>query len=167
MKNKIKLMCMLLTGILLVSCGPSKQDAIKYNDSITIEQKKVVHVETKLTDANKSGNTGALEGILKELSLQIDKSTAKVKDIKSFDGKTDLKDAALAFLTTYRDVVDKEYPAWLENVQTPPDKVTGKLLDEEKALISSINGKLDKAASDFKRAQEAFADKYKFIFGRD
>ena len=154
--------CLILLGLNLIACGPTKQDAINYSDSITTKQRKVVDAENKLTRAIKAEQLTGLDNLLKDLSQQIDSSTAAVKSMKDFDGKPAYKDAALTLFSIYRDVADHEYKAWLKNLSTPADSVNEKVLAEEKDLVDSINKKLDKAAADFTVAQNFFAAEYKF-----
>ena len=162
MKSKITILCLFIIGLSLVACGPTKQDAIKYSDEITTQQRKVVDTENKLTRAIKDGQLTNLDGMLKDLSTHIDSATATVKNMKDFDGKSALKDAVLALFTTYRDVADHEYKAWLRNLKTPADSVNDKVLSEEQMLVDNINKKLDKASDEFKMAQTFFAAEYKF-----
>lgn len=150
--------------LFLASCAPTKEDAMDYNDKIIREQKKVVQGEKDLINAIKKnltkGNT--LDELLNDLSKQIDESKKIVEEMDKFDGKSDFKDAALKFFASYRDVVDNEYKAWLENMKTPAELVTDDVLYEEDELINAINRKLDKATNDFLDAQKDFAAKYQF-----
>lgn len=167
MRNSITFLGLLFIGICLVSCGPTKEDAIRYNDAITFEQTKVVDAENRLTDAVKQGTNYELDKALDKLSVQVDSSTAIVKEMEAFDGKTDMKDAALALFAAYRSVIDNEYNAWMINLQTPADEVDDQILDEEKELINAINDKLNKASDDFKRTQNNFALTYKFLLSKN
>ncbi len=148
----------------LASCAPTKEDAMDYNDKIIREQKKVVKCEKDLINAIKMKfyEDNTIDDLLNDLSKQIDGSKKIVEEMEDFDGKTDFKDAALKFFAAYREVVDKEYTAWLENMKTPAELVTGAVLHEEKKLINAINRKLDKATNDFLDAQKDFAAKYDF-----
>lgn len=143
------------------ACGPTKEDAIKYNDEIIVEQRKVVNAENDLTGAIKS-NAGNLDAVLAKLVAQVDESTATVTKMESFDKKTEFKDAALKLFAVYKDVATGEYKAWLANLKTPAEMVDDKVLAEETELVAKINEKIDKALNDFTKAQDDFAAKYKF-----
>jgi len=163
MKKITTSLLFLMTVVFMVtSCKPSKEDAINYNDKIIREQKKIVQGEKELIEAIKQnlnkGNT--LDNLLKELSDQIDASKKIIEEMKDFDGKSDFKDAALAFLKSYKEVVDNEYTKWLKNLKTPDDQVTEDTLYEEEELVHAINRKLDKTNTDFLNAQKDFAAKY-------
>lgn len=163
MKSKISaILGSFILALFFVSCGPTKEDAINYNDKIIKEQKKVIDKENDLIGYIKGASLTRLDEKYNSLSKQIDESTEVVKKMEAFDGKTDFKDATLELFLTYRSVVDKEYKAWMINLKTPGDKVDQKILDEENDLVQAINEKLDKAQSDFTKAQYDFAAKYKF-----
>jgi hypothetical protein len=161
MKKSIYMMIGALMLTSFFACGPTKEDAIKYNDSIITEQRKVVDKENELTGAIKN-NAGNLDEILAGLSKQVEESTAAVTKMEDFDKKSDFKDAALKLFAAYKDVASNEYKAWLLNLKTPAEQVDDKVLDEEKVLVQKINEKIDKALGDFTKAQEDFAAKYKF-----
>lgn len=149
---------------LLTSCAPSKEEAMNYNDNIIKEQKKVINAENAVIRAIKDKNMDILviQGLYEALSKQVDESLATIDKMDKFDGKTDFKDAALKFMKTYREVVSKDYKAWIENLKIPLDKLTNEDLSQEKIIVADINRKLDNANSDFINAQKDFALKYKF-----
>ncbi len=164
---KTKISVILSTFVLVmffVSCGPTKEDAIKYNDKIISEQRKVVDKENDLTRYIKSGTltNDKLDENYNNLSKQVGESIDAVNKIEAFDGKTDLKDATLQFFSVYKSVIGKEYKEWILNLKTPLDKVDQKVLDEETYIVKTINDKLDEAHNIYKTAQNNFAAKYKF-----
>jgi len=170
MKTKISfILSTLICVMFFVSCGPTKDDAIKYNDKIINAQRKVVDKENDLLRYIKSGSikNAMLDEKYDSLAKQLKESTEAVNTIDAFDGKTDFKDATLKFFSVYKSVVDKEYKDWMTNLKTPEDMVDQKVLDEEKYLVATINEKLDNAHSEFKLAQNNFAVKYKFEIAKD
>jgi hypothetical protein len=170
MKTKISaILSTFIVVMFFVSCGPSKEDAIKYNDKIIYEQRKVVDSENDFIRYIKTGtiSNDKLDENYNSLSKQVEESIAIVNKIDAFDGKTDLKDATLQFFSVYKSVVDKEYKEWVLNLKTPLDQVDQKVMDEEKLIVKTINNKLDNANSIYKIAQNNFAVKYKFEIAKD
>jgi len=161
MKKTIYMMFGSLVLMSFFACGPTKEDAIKYNDAIITEQRKVVDKENELTGAIKN-NAPNLDQILEGLLKQVEESTAAVTKMEDFDKKSDFKDAALKLFAVYKDVATIEYKAWLANLKTPIEKVDDKVLAEETELVKKINEKIDKALGEFTKAQDDFAAKYKF-----
>lgn len=155
-------------AFVLASCGPTKNDAIDYNDKIIREQKKIIQVEKELIDAIKKnlikGNT--LDDIMAEFTAQIEDSRKVIEELGNLGSKSEFKDAALAFLDAYKDVVDNEYKKWLVNIRIPDEEVTADVLYEEDELIASINRKLDKANSDFIGAQKDFCAKWDIVLNK-
>jgi len=158
------LFTMLAATFTLMSCGPSKEQAMDYNDKIINEQKKIIKAENDLIKAIKKSyvTVDMLEMMLDDLSVQIDDSKKVVEGMKDLGKDTEFKDATLAFLNTYKEVVGNEYKAWLMNLRIPDENVTSEVLLEEEELIYNINKKLDKANNAFTDAQKIFADKYQF-----
>ena len=91
------------------ACGPTKEDAIKYNDSIITEQRKVVDKENELTGAIKN-NAGNLDEILAGLSKQVEESTAAVTKMEEFDLKSDQ-----SYLSQTIGMLDKTYDKYGDN----------------------------------------------------
>jgi hypothetical protein len=123
------------------SCNHTKKLAIKYNDAIIVEQRKVVNKENDLTAAIKQ-NTNNLDSILTGLIKQVEESTAIISKLEVFENNNEFKVGALKLFEVYNSVATNEYKAWLLNLKTPLELVDDKVLDEEKELISSINGNL-------------------------
>lgn len=165
MKNFVKVILVLFAATFMLSaCAPTKEDAMNYNDKIIQEQKKIVQSEKELISAIKQNLTkgSTLEDLLDELSTQVDASIKVVEELGNLGKDASFKDAAIAFLTTYKDVVDNEYEDWLKNLRTPDELITENVLYEEEELVHAINRKLDKANNLFLDAQKEFATKYDF-----
>ena len=152
----------LFVSALLVSCGPSTDEAIKYNDALVSQQTKVFEKESALIEAISKNMPEKFDILLAELSIQVDSSTDAVKKMDAFDGKSDLKDAALKVFATYREVVDSNYNAMIKYAKTPDSLYTQEDDDKVIELSKKIDDKLNKAVEDFVTLQKSFAGKYKF-----
>jgi hypothetical protein len=152
----------------LSSCAPTKEEAMNYNDKIIKEQKKVIKAENEVISAIKDKNMDILvvQGLNEGLSRQVDESIAAIEKLEKFDGNTDFKDAALKFMKIYREVVSKDYKAWIDNLKIPIDKLTNEDLSQEKIIVADLNRKLNNANADFVNAQKDFALKYKFTLSK-
>jgi hypothetical protein len=152
----------LFISSLLVSCGPSTDDAVKYNDALVSEQTKVFEKESALIEAISKNMPEKFDVLLAELSVQVDSSADAVKKMNAFDGKSDLKDAALKVFATYRSVVDSNYRDMIKYAKTPDSLYTQEDDDKVIELSKKIDDKLNKAVEDFVSLQKSFAGKYKF-----
>ena len=152
----------LFISAILVSCGPSTDDAIKYNDELVSQQTKVFEKESALIEAISKNMPEKFDALLAELSVQVDSSAAAVKKMESFDGKTDMKDAALKVFTTYRSIVDSSYAEMIKYAKTPDSLYTQEDVDMVIELSKKIDDKLNKTVEAFVEVQKTFAAKYKF-----
>jgi hypothetical protein len=152
----------LFVSTLLVSCGPSADDAIKYNEELVNQQTKIFDKESALIEVISKNMPEKLDGLCAELSKQIDESISIVEKMDAFDGKTELKDAALKVFKTYKDVVSNEYKSMIAYSKTPDSLYTQEDDDKVMELSNKIDEKLNKAIDEFVELQKQFASKYKF-----
>lgn len=152
----------LFVSALLVSCSPSTDEAIKYNDALVSQQTKVFEKESALIEAISKNMPEKFDVLLAELSVQVDSSSETVKKMDAFDGKTDLKDAALKVFTTYRTIIDSSYAEMIKYAKTPDSLYTQEDDDKVIELSKKIDDKLNTAVEDFVTVQKSFAAKYKF-----
>lgn len=152
----------LFVSAMLVSCGPTTDDAVKYNDELVAQQTKVFEKESALIEAISKNIPDKLDLLCADLSKQIDESTEAVKKMESFDGKTEMKDAAMKVFIAYKEVTDKEYKEMIKFAKTPDSLYTPE--DDNKLIEVSkkIDDKLNKAVDEFVQLQKEFAEKYKF-----
>jgi len=164
MKNLKFILFTAITALFLFNaCGPTKQDAIDYNDKIIREQKKIIQGENDLVKAikNTSVKVSTLNELREDLSKQIDESKQIFEELNKIGGNSDFKDAAIKFADAYKEVVDGEYAEWLTTIDIPDSLVSDDIIDREEELVFLINSKLDKANNDFIGAQKDFAAKFK------
>jgi hypothetical protein len=162
MKKLFAIISSLFVSAILVSCGPSTDDAVKYNDELVNQQTKVFEKETALIEAISKNMPEKLDLLYGDLKKQIDESIAAVDKMESFDGKTDFKDAAMKVFTAYKEVVDNEYKEMIKYSKVPDTLYTPEDDDKVIALSKKIDDKLNKSVDDFVQVQKSFAEKYKF-----
>jgi len=157
----------LFISAILVSCGPTSNDAIKYNDELVNQQTKVFEKETVLIDAISKNMPDKLEGLYSDLKKQVDESISAVEKMDAFDGKTDFKDAAMKVFNTYKDVTANEYNDMIKYSKIPDSLYTQEDDDKVIELSKKIDDKLNKSVDDFIQIQKSFAGKYKFELTAD
>lgn len=158
----ITILSSLFVSAILVSCGPTTDDAIKYNDALVSQQTKVFEKESALIEAISKNMPEKFDALLNDLSKQIDSSTDAVKKMEAFDGKNDLKDAALKVFATYKDEVGGDYAEMIKFAKTPDSLYTQEDDDKVIEMSKKIDDKLNKAVEEFVSLQKSFAGKYKF-----
>jgi hypothetical protein len=142
------------------SCGPTPEDAIKYNDSI-IDQVNLVINSDKIGEAlakEPAEMKSFLEGFIK----QINEAIETVKKGGGFDGKTDFMDMAVKYLTTYRTVAETEYKGIIEINSKNPEDITDEDDSRNSKLSEDADKKLQTASDEFDTFQKDFAKRYKF-----
>lgn len=152
----------LVLSVLMVSCGPTTDDAIKYNDALVDEQSKVIKAEDALIQAISQSDAAKYDDALAGLVKQVTESEAIVTKMEAFDGKTDYKDAALSLFKAYKSATENEYPKILKIAKTPNEEYTPELDDELMTLSGEIDTKLNKEIEAFVAKQKEFATQWKF-----
>lgn len=146
----------------LVSCGPTSEEAVIYNNKIVEQQAGIYEKETALTEAIGKNFPGKFSVLHASMIKQIDSAIVIVKKMKSFDGKTDMKDAALKLLAAYKDVAENEYSELIKYARVPDSIYTQQDDDKVMEMSKKIFAKLNKSEEDFFMVQKTFAEKYKF-----
>lgn len=181
--KKILLLCLVLSGVVLISCKPSPQKAQQYFERVMDYEQAVLEKEAILNQLinvemqktiKDSVNTASPEEMdtasydkeinvaYSDFCLQIKESQRKMKELGPFDNKTDLLDAATALLETYRSLSEKEYQEVVDIVKIPAGRFTtdndNRFLDLTEHIDTTLQVRID----DFTRASKTFARQYKF-----
>jgi AAA15 family ATPase/GTPase len=147
---------------MFISCGPTSDDAIKYNDSLVNLQSKVFEKESALIDAMDKNTTDKIDPLYKDLLTQIDKASDTLEKIGKFGDKTDMKDAVMKVLATYKSVATNEYPEIIRIAKMPDSLYSPEEENKRIDLSKKIDDELDKVVNDFLEVQKGFSVKYKF-----
>lgn len=148
--------------LLVVSCKPTPEEGIKYNDDIIAEQ---VAVMKKIDGLDESINTydgTKMDAAYAALNDQLDISIKKIQDMKDFDGKHDFKDVTIKYFNTVREGMLAEMKPIIAISKKPSDDFT----DEDQSQINQLFDKnidrVQKVDDEFAAIQEKFAKEYKF-----
>lgn len=152
----------IVLSALMISCSPTTEDAIKYNDALVDEQTNVIKAEDALIQAISQNDSANLDKALSGLAEQITASEEVVNKMEAFDGKTDYKDAALSLFKVYKSATEKEYPEIIKIAKTSNEEFTQELDDKLMGLSKIVDEKLNKEIEVFVAKQKEFAEKYKF-----
>lgn len=146
--------------VALQSCGPTPEDAIKYNDSIIDQVNLVINSDKILESMNKevADMTSASESLIKQINSSID----IVKKGGGFDGKTDFMDMAIKYLTAYKGVVEGEYKEMIAINSKPSEQITEEDDTKYQKMQEESDKKMQTASDEFDKFQKDFAVKYKF-----
>lgn len=95
-----------------------------------------------------------------ELKTIIDKARDTVKNLDELSGKRSLRDASLALLNSYDDIVKNEYSMIMQLIKLPD---TAYNRQKRKAYLSTthqLNRQLNKAVEEYNSAREKFVKEY-------
>jgi len=148
--------------IFIVSCGHSRDEAIKFNNAIVEQQTIVFDKENAIFEALNKNLPDSLDFLYADLANQVDTAIAAVNKIETFDAETGLKDATLNILTTYQEVLKSDYKDLIECAKMPDSLYTQEINDKFIGLSKKIYDKLNKPVNVFIEKQKKFAAKYKF-----
>jgi uncharacterized protein YueI len=146
----------------LSSCGPTTNDAVKYNDSIIDWVDHVKEPQEKLIDQLDGHNIDSLKITQLAFANASEESSKALEGIKAFDDKTEYLDAAKKFIMEIKSLSDNEVKS-LANVLMK-DSLS---ISEEDVKIAekswvSFDSKYEKAFNEFAEAQKQFAVKWNF-----
>jgi hypothetical protein len=160
MKKVLSSVIALFLAFTFQSCGPTPEDAVKYNDSI-IDQVNLVINSDKLLDAL-SKEPAEMRSFLDGFIKQINEAIATVKKGGGFDGKTDFMDMGIKYLTVYKSVAENEYKGIIEINAKNPEDITDEEDEKHTKLEEDATRKLEAASEEFDKFQQDFAKRYKF-----
>ncbi len=161
-----KLLTYVLFAAMLVattSCGPTTDDAIKYNDKIINEQVKII---TKINELYKAfddyTNFAKIDKCYADAQAQLQTGTDAVTQLDKFDGNADFRDGALKLFGLYKSILQNELKQMIAINRLPNDQFTPEIKDKMQKLGEQSMKKMDDGLAELQQTQSAFAKKYKF-----
>lgn len=149
-------------SLLLFSCGPSKKDAIKYNDQIVALNKKFLSSCDAFFNQIAADSSDSLQLSYARLDTVSAAILRECEAIPPFDGKREYIDASLQFFKQMRAFVSnegKEITAIMTKAEAEFTEA-----DEQKVnqLIQSFETGYDTQLRNIQKAQQEFSAKWKF-----
>ena len=160
MKKTLLMIIPIFAFTMMSSCGPSPEDAVTYNNTIVHELDRVMMADSVIASMEK--DKSVMESTLKNLQKQLNGAIETVNKNGGFDKKTDLMDAALLYLNSYKTVADSMYSEMIAINSKPLEKLTEEDDARYKQLQEKCNTKMEKVSDKFDSIQHAFSTKYKF-----
>lgn len=156
-----------IIALLLTSCGPSKEEAIKYNDQIIDEQSLIVDKINVLYEAMKSWqHNEVMDEAYNNALKQIDVGTEHVAKMDDFGGKSNLKEHALKLFALYQSVIQNEIKGMLDILKKPSEEITPEMEQEFDNRNNQALTKMENGLKEFQKVQKDFADKYNFVLNK-
>jgi hypothetical protein len=147
--------------IILISCKPSPQKAVEYNDKIVDEINKMRTAEDSLGNAIVRFEEKDLEAKLNNYISQAETGIKTISAMEKFDKKDDLKNAATSLLEFYKKSGQNEFKSVLE-IARKPEK-TEDDIKRVSEILEGIDPKQAAAIENFSKIQHAFATEYRIM----
>ncbi len=153
--------------LFLTACGPTQQDAIKYNNAISQEQKAVSEQIDSVFYALNSYDTVLIDRQIEQAKKQVVLSKSALEKQGDFFGDKLLYDPALNVLNTFEDHLTHKFSR-IHQLYCIPDSLYSEENRQEAEKISkTVITEREKVLTDLKKAQQEFAQKYEFTFETD
>lgn len=167
MKNLLAGISLILIAMVMTSCGPTPQQAVDYNDKIIAEQSLIDASLSVFIEALQDGDIEEIEETYADAVKQNEIGTDVVSKMEDFDGKTDLKDAALKLFDVYKSLLENEYKEMVDIKKLPDNKVTDEVVEKWEDLAEKSSEELDRGMEILKTAQVEFSVKYRFTLASE
>ncbi len=165
MKHSILAFLALIVSAIIVSCGPSREDAANFNNMLIAQQKQVVNQYDELVKTYDTYNAEKMDNQLVAFLTQLSKAEEEVKAMPNFDGADQLKKAFLDYIEQNRSVAENEVRELIRIYKIPEEEFTTELHNSWNDTYTKGDNKIKTAESKFMAAQKAFAEKFQLILG--
>jgi hypothetical protein len=166
MKKLISAFAALVT-LVLTSCGPTKDDAVKYNDSLIAIEKKLTPTTNAFFNQIDGHNLDSLKMAYEIFAAQAKSSVEECAKMQPFAEKKDYLEAATAYFKTINTLAENEGKQMVM-IMT---KDTSQVSEEDIANVGKYAEKFEadygKALKIAQEAQSAFAKEWKFDIKKD
>jgi len=147
---------------MLTSCGPTKDDAIKYNDSIIDITDKLTEMQKLFVNQLDGHNIDSLK-ITHELFVQqAEICSENLAKVKIFEGKNEFGKAASDFIAKVVTVANNEGKEMVELLIKLDEEYTNEDFEKLNNLAETMDEKNDKAFKYLEKEQIAFSKEWNF-----
>ena len=147
---------------LLVSCGPTKDDAITFNDRIVSAQKKCLNAEGDFYNVCDKLNPDDIKKALEDLKTSVTACAAKAAKVEAHEDFDAYKQSAINLISAYKGMLDKEFSEYARLYSISSEEYSEKDEADQKELAAKINTSLDLLNKNFIAEQKRFAAKWGF-----
>jgi lysyl-tRNA synthetase class I len=155
----------LITGSLifiLTSCGPTQEDALKYNDSLIDITDELTEMQDLFVNQIDGHNVDSLK-ITHELFVQQSEiSSENLAKVKKFEDKNEFGKATSDFIATINSVANNECKKMVELLSKDGEQFTDQDQEKLNILASMMNEKYNKVFKNLQKKQIAFSKEWNF-----
>lgn len=149
-------------SIILTSCGPTQNEAIKYNDSLIDITDKIMEKQNLFVNQLDGHNIDSLKITHQLFVRQAEISIEELTKVKIFDDKNEFGNSVSEYIAIVNSIVNNEAKQMVELLSKEAEQYT--LYDQEKIekLASKFDEKNNKSFENLEKAQLAFSKEWNF-----
>lgn len=161
MKKSYTLMAIAF-GLIVVSCGPSKKDAKKYNDDIVSIQEKLTPVHEAFIDQLDGHNIDSMKLTHINFVNCTKASLEECEKIKALDGDHEFSHAVIEYFKAVKGLAEQEGTSMVEILSKDSTQMTEQDIIQVNQLIDKFNHGYEKILIKVQKAQEDFVKTWEF-----
>jgi hypothetical protein len=156
------IMPFIATAVVLTSCGPTTNDAVKFNDQVVDAQKECIKGEKDFFKACDGYNPDEIKTSYESFSKSVETSLKSLQEIKDRKEFTTFKESAFNMVNAYSKLIPVEYKEYARIYSLSNEQYTSKDSADCVAVAAKINTTLNPLVTGFIAEQEAFAKQWNF-----
>lgn len=156
----------IIISAVLVACGPTKDDAVNFNDQIVSAQKSCLKAEGDFYDVCDKLNPDDIKKAFADFQSSVNVSVKKIEEAEAHDDFDAYRQSAVNLLNAYKKMLDLEFANYADLYCIPTKDFTEADEERQKELSAKINTSLDLLNKNFIAEQQRFADKWDFTLAK-
>jgi hypothetical protein len=162
MRKIIKTLYPIVIALIIVSCGPTTQDAIKYSETIIDKQIAIVKTIDILDESFNHFDIKDTEKTRIEALNTTNNAIEAITKMENFEKECVFKNEALILFNTYKSILEDEYVKIIELYNLPQEEYTMVEDNMWNEISKKLTKKKDSSFNKFNEQHLLFAQKYKF-----
>ena len=159
--KKIVLSALVILGLTLTSCGPTKKDSLKYNDEIVNVQKALTPIHEAFIDQLDGHNVDSLKIVYHNFTEGVKSSLEACEKIQAFNDKRDYLDAAITYFKVMKSITENEGKNMADLMSKDSTQVSPEDEAKYNEYATKFDGDYEKALETVQKAQFTFAKEWK------
>ena len=162
MKKISLILSTIAAAVLITSCGPTKEDAIKYNDNFIAIQKSLSPSYDGFVAQISGNNPDSLKSAYTLFDAKAKGALEECKKVKPFHKKSEYLDAAIEYFKVLDDLTDVEGKQIVDILTRDSSKITEADVAAVKTAAEKFDSEYARVLKKVEDAQAAFAKEWKF-----
>lgn len=158
---------LLIVLLLVTACGPTKEQAISFNDDLVDLQKELLASQNSFIDVFAEGSTDDLIEESENWKATAKELKSKAEEMGAIDDVDEMRSSFINLCDAHLEIINDKLPRFFEIIEksedlSMSDENFDNLNEEMMTLKEEIDGINDGANQKFLESQEDFASRYDF-----